>query len=539
VLAGTKGLAVALDERKGVTWTPVADTGNSKRSAPRETSREIDVCARCHARASRISDDYVHGKPPQDTHRLALLEDGLYWNDGQMRDEVYNWGSFLQSKMFAKGVTCSDCHDPHSLKLRAAGNAVCAQCHRTERYDVEAHTHHAAGSAGAACAGCHMPTTTYMRVDPRHDHSIRIPRPDLSVKLGTPNACNNCHSNKNPQWAAAAVAQWSGGKAPAGYQRFGEAFAAGSSGALEARRALLAIIDDKDEPAIVRASALTRVERWLTPSTLPKATNALNDPDPIVRLAAVDVLSGTPVETRQQYLPRMLQDPVLAVRIEAARALAGPVEAGLREADRTAFDRAIAEFIAVQTYNADRPEGRASLANVYAARGDAESAIAQYRKAIELDPTFVQAYANLADLYRSRGAETESEAALRAGLARNPNAAALQYALGLALTRQKRAADAMKAFADAVRLDPTSSRYAYVYAVALNDSGRKKEALQTLEAARKRSPYDGDVLAALAHYTAAAGDRETALRYVKQLRELDPENGDYARLAAQIQGPRP
>ncbi|HVN33619.1 MAG TPA: ammonia-forming cytochrome c nitrite reductase subunit c552, partial [Casimicrobiaceae bacterium] len=534
----TKGLVVALDERKGVRWTPVAETGNARRSVPRAQAREVDTCARCHGRAARLSDDEPHGRPPLDTHRLSLLEPGLYWDDGQMRDEVYNWGPFVQSRMYAKGVTCSDCHDPHSLKLRAAGNGVCAQCHRPDKYDVEAHSHHTAGSAGAACAGCHMPTTTYMRVDPRHDHSIRIPRPDLSASLGTPNACTNCHADKTPQWAAAAISRWTG-KTPSGYQRFAEAFAAGSSGALEARRALLAVVDDKEAPAIVRASALARLAPWLTASTLPKATNALNDPDPIVRLAAVEALASAPLETRRQFLPRMLQDPVLAVRIEAAHALAGAAEAGLGEADRAAFKRAIDDYVAVQTYNADRPEGRSSLANLYAERGDAEAAIAQYRKAIELDPTFVQAYANLADLYRARGAETEAEAALRAGLARNPKAAALHYALGLALTRQKRPAEALKALAEAARLDPTQPRYAYVYAVALNDSGRRKDALRTLEAARRRSPYDRDVLSALVHYTAAAGDREAALRYVRQLQELDPESREYAALAAQIRGAGP
>jgi predicted CXXCH cytochrome family protein len=534
----TKGLVTALDERKGVSWTPVGDTGNAQRSAPRAQAREVDTCARCHARAARLSDDEPHGKPTLDTHRLSLLDPGLYWDDGQMRDEVYNWGSFVQSKMFAKGVTCSDCHDPHSLKLRAPGNAVCAQCHQPGKYDGEAHTRHAKGTAGAACAACHMPTTTYMVIDPRHDHSMRVPRPDLSVKLGTPNACNNCHTKKTPQWAASTIAQWTG-KNPAGYQRFAEAFAAGSSGALEARRALLALIDDKDEPPIVRASALSRLGRWLTPSTLPRVTSALNDPDPIVRLAAVETLSTAADETRLQYLARMLQDPVRAIRVEAAHALAGPGEAGLRGSDRAAFARAVEEFVAVQTYNADRPEGRTSLANLYAVRGDAERAIAEYRKAIELDPTFFQAYANLADLYRGRGAENESEAALRAGLARSPAAAALHYALGLSLTRQKRATEALKELAEAVRLDPAQPRYAYVYAVALNDSGHPKEALQTLDDARKRNPYERDVLSGLAMYTAAAGDREAALRYARQLQDLDPENSEYARLAAQIQGGRP
>ena len=247
-----KGLAIALDERKGVSWTPVAETGSSKRSAPRQASREIDTCARCHARASRISDDYVHGKPPQDTHRLALLEDNLYWNDGQMRDEVYNWGSFVQSRMHAQGVTCSDCHDPHSLKLRAPANAVCAQCHLPAKFDTTGHTHHAAGTPGAACAACHMPTTTYMGVDARHDHSLRVPRPDISVQLGTPNACTQCHSKQSAHWAADAIGKWTG-KPPASYQNFAATLRAGSTRC--PRRARKAPDADRGQIATARSFA--------------------------------------------------------------------------------------------------------------------------------------------------------------------------------------------------------------------------------------------------------------------------------------------
>ena len=531
----TKGLALALDERKGVTWMPVAETGNAQRSATRASAREIDTCARCHARAARISDDYVHGKPPLDTHRLALLDDNLYWNDGQMRDEVYNWGSFAQSRMHAQGVTCSDCHDPHSLKLKAPGNAVCAQCHQPAKFDSPAHTHHAAGTPGAACAACHMPTTTYMLVDPRHDHSLRIPRPDLSAKFGMPNACNNCHAKQTPEWAAAAIVEWNG-KLPVGFQQFAEALEAGSAGRPGARGALLTLIDDKAQPAIVRASAIARLGRWMTATTLPAVTRGLNDPDALVRLAAVEVLSSTDVATRQRFLPRMLADPVRAVRIEAARALAGPAEAGLQADDRPRFDRALAEYIAVQTYNADRPDGRGRLAELYAERGNTEAAIAEYRKAIELDPTYVQAYANLADLYRARGVDREAEAVLRAGIAKVPGAAALHHALGLAFVRQKRTADALKALADASRLEPANARYAYVYAVALNDAGQPTQALQVLDTALLRRPYDRDVLAALAHFRARAGDREAALRYVKQLRGLDPESVEYAQMAKQLEG---
>jgi tetratricopeptide (TPR) repeat protein len=533
-LSASKGLALALDERKGVVWTPVAETGNAKRSTPRQTAREIEMCARCHGRASRLSDDYVHGKPSLATHRLALLDETLYWNDGQMRDEVYNWGSFVQSRMHAEGVTCSDCHDPHSLKLKASGTGVCAQCHQPAKYDTASHTHHKDGTPGAACTACHMPTTTYMVIDPRHDHSMRIPRPDVSAKIGSPNACNNCHTKETAQWSAAAIRRWTG-KVPTSYQNFAEALRAGSVGAPGARGALLDVINDKAQPAIVRASAIDRLGHWLTPTTLDAVTRSLSDPDSIVRLAAVEALTQTEPAIRQRYLPRLLHDPVRAVRIEAARALAAPMQQ-LSASERAEFDKALAEYVGVQTYNADRPEGRMNLGNLYAERGDAERAIAEYRKALAIDPTLSAAYVNLADLYRARGADSDTEAVLREGLARNPRAAVLHHVLGLSLVRQKRRAESLRALRDAANLEPDNARFAYVYAVALNDAGQSRDALKVLDAALTRHPYDRDVLSALAHFSAQSGNRELAKNYVKQLRELDPENSEYAQMAKQIDG---
>ena len=530
------GLAVKLDERKGVAWTPVPATGNSQRSAPRTSSREIETCARCHSRAARISDDYVHGKPLEDTHRVATLEEGLYWNDGQIRDEVYEWGSFVQSKMHAKGVTCSDCHDPHSLALRQPGNALCAQCHLPGKFDTVAHTHHAAGTPGAACVACHMPATTYMQIDARRDHSLRIPRPDLSAKLGVPNACTACHSKKTPQWAADAIRQWTG-RAPAGFQTFADALFEGTAGSPGARGALMTLADDPAQPAVVRASALERLGRILSPSSLPALTRALNDPNAMVRLAAVEGLANAEPALRVRYLRRMLKDPVRSVRIEAASALAGPTEAPIPAADRDAFTKALDEYIAVETYNADRPEGRVALGNLYAIRGNEERAIAEFRKALEIDPTSAPARANLADLYRAHGAEAEAESVLREGIAKTPRAAALHYALGLTLVRQKRTADALKELAEAAKLAPENPRFSYVYAVALNSGGRTKDALQVLTTALKTHPYDRDVLFGLAHFSAAAGDRGAAVGYARQLTDLDPENEEYAQLAAQLARP--
>jgi predicted CXXCH cytochrome family protein len=246
--ASSKELAVQLTERRGIAWTQNAATGNSGRSQPRAADREIEVCAQCHARRGQIGEGYQAGKPFLDHYRPALLTPPLYHSDGQQRGEVYNWGSFLQSKMYASGVTCSDCHNPHSGKLRAEGNTLCATCHLPSKYDTTSHHHHKPASAGASCVGCHMPTTTYMVVDPRHDHSLRIPRPDLSVKFATPNACNGCHANRDARWAATQVNQWYGHD-PQGYQRFAGAFAAAGSDALDAQKQLRAIAADATQPS--------------------------------------------------------------------------------------------------------------------------------------------------------------------------------------------------------------------------------------------------------------------------------------------------
>ncbi|MDH5338565.1 MAG: tetratricopeptide repeat protein [Rubrivivax sp.] len=532
--AGTKGLTAALDERHGVTWTIDAATGNAARSQPRTSDREVEVCARCHARRGQFSDDHVAGQPLHDAFRPALLDRGLYYPDGQQRDEVYKYGSFLQSRMHAKGVTCSDCHDPHTQALRAPGNAVCAQCHAPARYDAPAHHRHAAGSPGTACASCHMPTTVYMGVDARHDHSMRIPRPDRSVAMGVPNACSQCHRDRPAQWAADAVKGWFPQPKP-GFQGFAEAFDAADRGAPGAQAALLAVVTDMGQSAIARASALSRLARYLAPETLAPVASALNDVDPNVRMAAVQALGAADPASRLRLLPRMLVDPVRVVRMDAARTLAGETEQRLGAADLAAFNRALAEYVAAQEFNADRPEAQAALGTLDLARGNYEDAIAALRTALKLDPAYPQAAVNLADLYRVRGLEKEAESVLRDALKANPASAAVNQALGLTLIRQQRVAEALAALGEAARLAPQEARYAYVHAVALHDTGKAAEALRVLTRALEQDPYNRDVLLALGTYEREAGRVDAARSRAKLLRELEPTSPQWARAAAALE----
>ena len=503
-----KGLTVRLDERRGISWIPAVASGNASRSQPRTTEREIEVCAQCHARRGQIADGYEAGKPLLDYYRPALLSSPLYFADGQQRGEVYSWGSFLQSRMYANGVTCSDCHDPHSGKLRAEGNTLCAGCHLASKYDAPSHHHHQPASAGATCIACHMPATTYMVVDPRHDHSLRVPRPDLSVTLGTPNACAICHRDQDARWAATKVNAWYGHE-PQGYQRFAEAFASTGSGMRNGQALMRGVAEAPSQPAIARATAFENLDASTDQATIDAVAKGLRDPNALVRLGALQALAAAPLNVRASLAGPLLSDPLKALRIEAASLLA-PLAVDQRGVNEpSAFGLASSEFIESQRYNADRPEGRVNIGTFYGNRGDAAKSEDEIRAAIRLDPFFLPAYVNLADLYRVNGRDADGEHVLRQGLAVAPRSGALHHALGLALVRLKRTDEALQEFERATVLEPDNARFTYVYGVALHSTGHAEAAVRTLEKGLLAHPGDSNIVAALASFRAGRGGSAT------------------------------
>jgi predicted CXXCH cytochrome family protein len=533
-LDGTKGLALALDERAGAAWTISPETGNAQRTPARRTAREVETCGRCHARRGQFSDEYVHDRPLGDTHRIALLDDRLYYPDGQIRDEVYEYGSFLQSKMFHRGVTCSDCHEPHSLKLRAPGSQVCLGCHAAAKYETAAHHFHPPGSRGADCIGCHMPTTTYMVIDPRHDHSFRVPRPDLSLALGVPNPCTRCHADRPADWAAKQVEAWYG-HAPRGHQRYAEALGAASTGAPGAADRLEAVARDGDQPAIARASAIARLGPAPTGAAREVVRAGLKDPSPLVRRASASAVEGVAPALRVELLAPLLDDPVRAVRMEAARALAETSLETLTPVQRAALDRGLAEYVAGERFNADRPESHVNLALLYANQRQFAAAEGALREALDIDPGFAPAAVNLADLYRTTGRDPEGERVLRQLIARAPDIASAHHALGLLLARQKRLPEAITELAAAARLAPESARYGYVYAVGLDGTGQQKAAMKALRQVLARHPYDRETLAGLVAFSREQGESAQALGYARRLAALEPSNAEWRQLVEQLE----
>jgi predicted CXXCH cytochrome family protein len=525
-----KGLAVLLDERDGVAWHPDPKTGNPQRSiGPAVTRREVETCGLCHARRGEFSEDWVPGQPLSDTHAVALLAHGLYHADGQMRDEVYNYGPFKQSKMFAAGVTCSDCHEPHSAKLRTPGDGVCLQCHASDNYEVASHNHHGGVTSAVTCASCHMPVSTYMVIDKRHDHSLRIPRPDLSVKLATPNACNNCHADKSAQWAADAIERWHG-PVRKGFQNYAEAFQASWTDRNDAATLLSVVAASPTVPAIARASALSELHSRVSPANIELARKGLADPDPMVRIAGLDMLDRLPGDRIWPLVSPLLSDSSRGVRIRAVSVLAAVPPANQPAPDRAAFERAVAEFIAAQRLNADRPEARAALGNFYARRGLTADAESEYKAALRLSPQYTPAVINLVDLYRQLGRDSEGESVLRTAITSSSQDGGLHHALGLTLTRQKRTNDALDEFRTASELEPDRSRYAYVYAVALHSSGRVDESIEVLKDNLTRHPDDRATLLALVTFSRDAGNIGAALEYAERLSRLVPNDRELTRL---------
>jgi Tfp pilus assembly protein PilF len=346
-----------------------------------------------------------------------------------------------------------------------------------------------------------MPERTYMVVDRRHDHSFRVPRPDLSVKFGTPNACTNCHTNRDASWAASQVNAWYGpSRAPSRFERYVAAFAAADRGASDAQDRLLAVAGDRSQPSLARATALSELQLEGTPTPPSEVSDGLNDPNPMVRLGALQSLSGLLPYMRLPLAGPLLTDPTRAVRIEAARLLATAPIGLLTRERRGAFERASGEYAAAQGFNGDRAEARVNLAMFYAERGDARAAEQQIRVAILLDPLYLPAYVNLADVYRSEGRDSDGERALNDGIALAPKSGLLHYALGLTLVRQRRVDDALAALERATRLEPDNARFAYAYAVALHSTGKVSEAIASLGRARASHPNDSDIRNALSAF---------------------------------------
>jgi predicted CXXCH cytochrome family protein len=483
-----QGLELTLGSARS--WVMNVATGIAERQPALARQSQPEACARCHARRAATTDDYLYGRPLLDTHRLALIEPNLYFPDGQILDEVYVYGSFLQSAMYQAGVECADCHDPHSAKLKVEGDAVCAQCHLPTRFASTDHHRHE--PAQVACVDCHMRERNYMVVDGRRDHSFRVPRPDLSDALESPNACSDCHSDQSAGWASARVAEWY----PQGRHtqaHYGTALHAAWTGAQDGPARAAVVATDTTQPAIVRASALLSLRGQVTVESAYRAIlDGAKDAEAIVRFAAMQALTGLPADAVVPVASSLLSDRVRGVRIEAAR-IAAVADGQFPAAQQQAFDRAAQELLSAERFNFDRDFGYLNAGNFNLARGKPAEAERIFRAGIKAFPDTSVLVVNLADALRVQGRDDEGIDLLEGQRAVDPKNPAVRESLALAYVRVNRHGDAVTELREMVRILPDQARPGALLVLTLDAVGETGEAERLLEQLRQRFPDDAMV----------------------------------------------
>ena len=509
---------------------------------PDSRQGEINACAPCHSRRVQLAEGFKPHRPFLDHYSPALLDDGLYFADGQIRDEVYVYGSFLQSRMHAAGVTCSDCHEPHSARLRAEGNALCVACHNPVgredfptlplgEFDHPDHHLHEPDEAGSFCVDCHMPTRTYMVVDDRRDHGFRIPRPDLAATIEAPNACTGCHPDQSSTWAADILQAAFG--AAGGH--FAQAFANGRRGLSDAVPALVQVAQNrghppgedrghppgeaKGHPPIIRATALTLLQNYADESVQRAVVAGLGDPSPLVRIGALRGLANWPPESRWRLAAPLLRDPLLAVRVETVPILA-PLLGTLPAEDRRPLQVGIAEYLDVQAFNGDRPEAHTNRAAIHLAMGETFEAEAAFREALALQPAWIPGLVNLADLYRATNRDDKGGELLSRAARLAPESADVLLAYGLWMVRQSRRTEALPLFHRAADAPTATWRHAYVHSAALHSAGRLEEALDALDRGLDADPGNPQLLQTGLGIARELGDSDRVERYRRQIRPL-------------------
>jgi predicted CXXCH cytochrome family protein len=577
---------VELANSKSVFWDRRYGYGLAKLK-DKSAKTELETCAKCHSRRRIVHPDYRPGHEFLDHYEPELLDGELYHADGQIRDEVYEYGSFLQSMMYRKGVRCSNCHEPHTAKLRFEGNKLCGQCHTPGKYDSPAHHHHEVGTKGASCVECHMPETTYMVVDPRRDHSIRIPRPDLTSSLGSPNACNRCHDDKSPEWASEKIVGWYGPKRRDD-PHYGLTLLAGRTGSLATHgqqrgtlassqrreeqqqiiERLTALARKKDVGPNVRASAVALLGRYPSPESLESCQQALREPDPQLRTVAVrstDTLVGiraadvhgfsqlppehaAAVEQQLKQLRDLvgplLSDPVRAVRSEAARVLSIVPPGMLAEEQKLALDRSLEEYMTGQMATADQAAAHLNRGVVYGNQQKWDEAEQAYLTAIRIESDFVPARMNLAMQYDQQGRKPEAEKLLREVTQLAPQLAEGHYSLGLLLAENEPTLDeATEHLAKAAEIDQENPRMQYNLGLARQRLGDAKGAETALKAAWQLQPESLDFLNALAHLYIEQKQWSKALQCAEAMLRLAPHQPQlqqfHSELKAQADKPKP
>ena len=484
---------------------------------------QVNACAPCHARKADLGplasfgDELLNDLIPQ------IINDEFYYADGQIRDEDYVYGSFVQSKMFHKDVRCTDCHNPHTGKLKLDGNAMCMSCHEPS-YNTTQHHFHPVGTAGSQCVNCHMPVRTYMGNDDRRDHSFRIPRPDQSMVFGTPNTCTSCHADQSNVWAAKAVKEWYGEKRE---YHFSDDLLPGSQLDERSEGHLIRLMADTSQPEIARATAAFYLSSLLTQNSTNALLAALQQEKPLIRYQALRALRYFPPQVWIEQAGIGLTDKVKAVRIAAADLYHSLPPEQIPSVFQSAFASADAENRKYLQYQTDFAVGNVMLADYHLQGGDNIQAISSYLRALQKDSLMNYARLNLSTAYNGVGDNRKALQALQEAAAIDPANEQVFFNLGLLYYELGDQGKAMQSFQRAVDLGSQNSNLYYNYGLLLQQQGQLKESEKILLRGLALDVQAENVNYALAYLYMGQNQMGKARPHVEMLLRINPANPDY------------
>ncbi len=487
---------------------------------------QINTCMPCHARKADISANPGFSAEIMDNYIPQIPDTEFFHADGQQDAEDYVYTSFLQSKMFRQGVKCSNCHNPHSGQLVLQGNATCLQCH-TKTYDDPTHTFHPIGTAGSECKNCHMPGKVYMGNDLRFDHSFRVPRPDLSVKYATPNACNNCHKDKPATWAAQAVIKWFG---PNRKYHFADDLIPGSKLDENSEAHLVKLLGDTGVPHIIKATAAFYLGSIPTQTSLKSLLGSLASMDPQVRYRALRSLANFQPDSWLSQAGPLLSDKVRAVRIAAADLYATIPLQQIPGLYNSPFIAARTELQRYVTDQVDFAVGNLLAADYYLRQNDYFNAEKFYLRGLKKDSLMNYARLNLATVYNLNGKNDKALSTLLTAAKIDPKNDRIFYNLALLYNELNDSEAAEKSFAMATELRTTNPRVYYNYGLLLNEKKQFNKAEEILRKGIAVSPATPELYHILCLVYINLNAIEKAKITAEKLKQLDPDNPDYAQL---------
>ncbi|HEY2350641.1 MAG TPA: tetratricopeptide repeat protein [Puia sp.] len=492
----------------------------------------INGCGYCHARRTDITGSVLPGKEIMNDLIPELPTTDFFYADGQMRDEDYNYTSFLESKMFRHGVECSNCHNPHSGRLKLEGSIVCSQCHPPATFNTPSHTMHAENSSGSSCINCHMPSKIYMGIDLRHDHSFRIPRPDLSVQYGTPNTCNSCHKDKTPQWAADAIKKNFG---PVRRYHFAEDLVPGSQLTAGSEGHLTKLIGDTAIPNIVRAASADYLGRLNTKSGIEVLLSHVTDSSAMVRFFSIGGLFNTDPAVWMNPVAPLLKDSVRAVRIKAAELFTFIPVSQVPSENLTAFYSAKGELESFINYQKDFAQGNARAGDYYLRTNQRSQAEKYYRRALAKDDLLTIAKINLASALSAGGKNEEALQQLLNAEKDQPKNDQIQYNLALLYVEMNQLKKAESSFEKAVSFRTHNPRIFYNYGLLLQKMNESPSIIEkTFTRGLEIDPQNGDLLFALAVFYFQQKQIQKSIETAKILKQYHGDNPNYQPLFQQL-----